>query len=48
MNPEMFKEVYGRISNGTERWNKLHAPAGELYEWDDSSYIHNPPFFASM
>lgn len=29
-------------------WQDLDAPAGKLYEWDDSStYIHNPPFFAS-
>lgn len=44
----MFKEVYGKISLGTDRWNSLEAPEGELYQWDDSSYIHNPPFFASM
>jgi len=43
--PEMFKETYGKISNGTDRWNSLEAPKGDLYEWDDSSYIHNPPFF---
>ena len=24
------------------------APSGDLYEWDDSTYIHNPPFFSSM
>ena len=26
----------------------MDAPAGQLYDWDDSStYIHNPPFFQS-
>ena len=44
----MFKEVYSKIQAGTDRWNSLAAPAGDLYEWDDSTYIHNPPFFSSM
>lgn len=44
--PEMFKDVYDRISNGTERWNSLEAPTGNLYAWDEqSTYIHDPPFF---
>nr|AZL94248.1 homoaconitase [Cardiosporidium cionae] len=45
----MFKEIYGKISGGTDRWNGLEAPSGQLFSWsDDSTYIHNPPFFASM
>lgn len=45
----MFKEVYDRISKGTDRWNGLQAPEGKLYQWDESStYIHNPPFFQTM
>lgn len=44
----MFKEVYSKIQAGTDRWNSLVAPSGDLYEWDDSTYIHNPPFFSSM
>ena len=47
--PEMFAEIYGRIAKGTDRWNGLEAPSGKLFSWsDDSTYIHNPPFFASM
>ncbi|CAI2384045.1 unnamed protein product [Moneuplotes crassus] len=47
--PEMFSEIYGKISKGTDRWNGLEAPAGKLFEWsDDSTYIHNPPFFSTM
>jgi aconitate hydratase len=47
--PEMFREIYNKIAKGTERWNNLEAPAGKLFEWsDDSTYIHNPPFFQSM
>jgi len=44
--PQMFKEVYARIAQGTTRWNALEAPEGNLFTWKDSStYIHNPPFF---
>jgi aconitate hydratase len=44
--PSMFREVYEKISKGTERWNSLEAPKGLLYQWEESStYIHNPPFF---
>lgn len=47
--PEMFREIYQKIAKGTDRWNSLDAPSGNLYEWNDSStYIHNPPFFQSM
>jgi len=47
--PAMFQEVYSRIQHGNERWNKLAAPEGMLYPWDDkSTYIKSPPFFAEM
>ena len=44
----MFTEVYGRISQGTPRWNALKASENKVYDWKESStYIHNPPFFSS-
>lgn len=47
--PEMFKEIYNKISGGTDRWNSLQAPQGKLYQWDEkSTYIHDPPFFKGM
>lgn len=47
--PEMFKEIYDKIAKGTDRWNSLETSEGKLFEWsDDSTYIHNPPFFQSM
>merc|ERR1711907_183880 len=46
LKPEMFKEVYGRISKGTDRWNALDAPKTKQYQWkENSTYIHDPPFF---
>lgn len=44
--PEMFTSTYSNILNGSEMWQKLDAPEGKLYSWDEAStYIHNPPFF---
>lgn len=47
--PSMFKEVYEKITTGNENWNKLQAPEGKLYPWDEiSTYIKSPPFFDGM
>ncbi|WP_406661935.1 aconitate hydratase AcnA [Methanolobus sp. ZRKC3] len=44
--PEMFKEQYANVFEGTELWRNLNAPSGLLYGWDsDSTYIQEPPFF---
>ncbi|MDI3486859.1 MAG: aconitate hydratase [Methanolobus sp.] len=44
--PEMFKEQYSNVYEGTELWRELDAPKGLLYDWDaDSTYIQEPPFF---
>jgi len=46
--PKMFRDVYNNILKGSQMWQDLEAPAGKLYDWDDdSTYIHNPPFFQS-
>lgn len=45
---EQFKRNYADITKGNEEWQKLSAPSGKLYKWDDSTYIHNPPFFTGM
>lgn len=47
--PEFFKEVYGKIAGGTERWNSLKVTKSKQYPWKDTStYIHNPPYFQGM
>jgi aconitate hydratase len=46
LDPEMFKDNYDTILKGSDMWQKLEAPSGKQYTWDDSTYIHNPPFFA--
>lgn len=49
LTPEMFKEVYSKISKGTPRWNSLKVNTDKTYKWkEESTYIHNPPFFQGL
>lgn len=44
--PEMFKEEYSNVYDGTQLWRNIDSPEGLLYDWDtDSTYIQEPPFF---
>jgi aconitate hydratase len=43
----MFHDEYARIFDGAEHWQKLPAPTGAMFDWeDDSTYVREPPFFA--
>jgi aconitate hydratase len=45
--PQMFRDSYAKVSQGNKQWNDLKVPSGTQFAWDDNStYIHNPPFFA--
>ena len=45
----MFRDRYGDVYRGDERWRGMEASASEGYEWsDDSTYVRNPPYFAGM
>lgn len=47
--PAMFREVYSRIELGSDAWQSLQSPVGQLYPWDETStYIKHPPFFEGM
>jgi aconitate hydratase len=47
--PEMFRNAYEESLGGDERWKKIEAPAGELFQWDETStYVKRPPFFENM
>jgi len=49
MKAEMFQKAYEESLKGDERWKALDAPAGELFQWDESStYVKRPPFFEDM
>jgi aconitate hydratase len=47
--PAMFTEQYGHATQGPPEWQKITGATGELYHWDDNStYVHEPPFFQNM
>jgi aconitate hydratase len=46
---EMFRDVYGDVFTGDERWRELDTPSGDLFAWDpDSTYVRLPPYFEGM
>ena len=46
MSPEMYQNIYAKVSEGTELWNSIEAGSDALYQWDtENTYIQNPPFF---
>jgi aconitate hydratase A / 2-methylisocitrate dehydratase len=41
----MFRQEYGQVFEGDERWRSLEVPAGNLFRWDEKSeYVKAPPF----
>jgi aconitate hydratase len=48
ISPEMFRSNYAAVFQGDERWNTVQSPEGAVYEWSDSTYIKNPPYFDGM
>jgi aconitate hydratase len=46
---EMFQKEYSEVFQGDQRWNSVKVPAGDLYDWSDSStYIRKAPYFENM
>ncbi|PSJ62074.1 aconitate hydratase AcnA [Pseudaminobacter soli (ex Li et al. 2025)] len=46
---ELFARKYADVFKGDENWQKVQAPSGQTYTWDDAStYVQNPPYFVGM
>ena len=46
---ELFARKYADVFKGDENWQKVQAPEGQTYAWDDdSTYVQNPPYFDGM
>ncbi len=43
--PEVYQRLYSDLTKDLPLWNAIAAPAGDRYQWDDSTYIACPPFF---
>jgi aconitate hydratase len=49
LTPEMFTKQYSEVFLGSEAWQKLPVPEGDLYSWDaNSTYVKHPPYFEGM
>ncbi len=45
---DMYRSSYSDVFTGDERWRGLDTPAGDRYEWTDSTYVRKPPYFEGM
>jgi aconitate hydratase len=46
LDPKVFRENYAQVrDNPGELWEKIKGVSGEVYNWPDSTYIAEPPFF---
>jgi len=45
---EMFTKSYEDVFTGDDRWRGLDIPEGDRYEWTDSTYVRQPPYFEDM
>ena len=43
-----FTSAYADVFTGDERWRSLEAAGGQTYDWPESTYIRNPPYFEGM
>ncbi len=45
MDAPTFKRLYGNLAEANPMWKNISAPSGQLYDWPESTYIAEPPFF---
>ena len=46
---ETYAKRYANVFDGSEAWNRLESPGGDLYPWDaKSTYVQEPPFFLGL
>ena len=44
-----FEKQYEDVFAGSAEWQSIESGSGQLFEWsDESTYIHQPPFFQGM
>ena len=46
--PEMFAKRYADVFKGDAMWQGIETSGGLTYDWPDSTYVANPPFFTGM
>lgn len=47
--PEQFNKQYGRVFEGSDRWNSITGAGGDVFQWHpQSTYIQEPPYFINL
>ena len=46
--PATYRALYADFACGNPLWNDIPVDAGQVYAWEPSSYIAEPPFFAGF
>src|SRR5436853_6297462 len=46
--PATYRRLYGDFTKGNPLWNAIPTSTGQVYTWDKSTYIAEPPFFAGF
>ena len=45
MDPDIFRQLYGDVTKDHLLWEDVPSVAREVYDWPESTYIAEPPFF---
>ena len=46
---DMFRQRYGAVFDGDERWQAVETATGDTFNWDpDSTYVLRPPFLEDL
>jgi aconitate hydratase len=48
LDPESFRRLYRDFESQNPLWEQIPSNKGLLYEWTDSTYVQEPPFFAGF
>ncbi|MDP3841038.1 MAG: aconitate hydratase [Oxalobacteraceae bacterium] len=43
--PALYQRLYADFTQDNPLWNGIAAPSGDMYSWEQSTYIAEPPFF---
>jgi aconitate hydratase len=46
--PETYRRLYQDFATGNPLWNEIGAATGQVYNWERSTYIAEPPFFTDF
>ncbi|TNF45352.1 aconitate hydratase AcnA, partial [bacterium] len=46
--PETFRSLYADFTRDNPLWNSVSSVSGDVYNWPESTYIAEPPFFKNF